>query len=89
MVVERDVTRDSVIITRDSAVIRNHTDCKSQGHKTANIAKRRSRKSSFGGSNLAHRRWTMQLIEAVPGDFHVRTRFSCKTQMRRADFFNG
>ena len=54
MGVVRDVTRDSVIITRDSAVIRNHTDCKSQGHKTANIAKRKSRKSTFGGSNLAH-----------------------------------
>lgn len=33
--VMRDVTRDSVTITRDLAVIRNHTDCKSQGHKTA------------------------------------------------------
>jgi len=35
MWVVRDVTRDSVIITRDLAVIRNHTDHKSQGHKTA------------------------------------------------------
>lgn len=30
---ERDVTRDSVIITRDLHVIRNHTNHKSQGHK--------------------------------------------------------
>jgi hypothetical protein len=56
MRVVRDVTRDSVIITRDSAMIRNHTDCKSQGHKTAKIAKRKGRKLTFGGSNLAHMR---------------------------------
>ena len=49
--VVRDVTRDSVIITRDLVVIRNHADCKSQGHKTAKIAKRKSRKSAVGGSN--------------------------------------
>lgn len=33
---ERDVTRDSVIITRDAGVIRNHTDHRSQGHKRRN-----------------------------------------------------
>ena len=38
--VVRDVTRDSVIITRDLAVIRNHTDCKSQGHITVNVTQR-------------------------------------------------
>ena len=36
----RDVTCDSVIITRDLAVIRNHTIGKSQGHKIANRAQR-------------------------------------------------
>jgi hypothetical protein len=44
MWVVRDVTRDSVIITRDSAVIRNHTDGKSQGHKTTKIAKEKEQK---------------------------------------------
>ncbi len=38
MGVAREVTRDSVIITRDSTVIRNHIAGKSQGHKTAKIA---------------------------------------------------
>ena len=37
-VVARDVTRDSVIITRDLTVIRNHTDGKSKGHKLVNRA---------------------------------------------------
>jgi len=31
-----DVTRDSVIITRDTGVIRNHTHHISQGHKRRN-----------------------------------------------------
>ncbi len=39
----RDVTRDSVIITRDLVVIRNHTYHKSQGHNTANRAWHRAK----------------------------------------------
>ncbi|PVX25001.1 MAG: hypothetical protein CW691_05900 [Candidatus Bathyarchaeum sp.] len=34
----RDVTRDSVIITCDSVVIRNHTKDKSQGHKNPDFS---------------------------------------------------
>ncbi len=33
---ERDVTRDAVIITRDLGVIGNHTGHRSQGHKMRN-----------------------------------------------------
>ena len=47
----RDVTRDSVIITRDLAVIKNHTDRKSQGHKTAIRAQAQSKELTSGGSN--------------------------------------
>lgn len=55
----RDVTCDSVIITRDLAVIRNHTDCKSQGHKAANATQRRSEELTFGVI-LVHRRMHTQ-----------------------------
>ena len=48
--VMRDVTRDSVIITRDLAVIRNHTDGKPQGHKTGNIAQKQEEKLTSRGS---------------------------------------
>ena len=38
-------------VTRDLAVIRNHTDHKSQGHNTANRATAQSKELISGGSN--------------------------------------
>ena len=50
----RDVTRDSVIITRDLAVIRNHTGDISQHHKkgteTVKRAVKQRKKLRSGGS---------------------------------------
>ena len=64
------------------------TDSKSQGHKIANIAKRKSRNLTFGGSNKPTGENTLQLIEASPADFQIRATFSSKTQNSGAVFFN-
>ena len=76
----RDVTRDSVIITRDSSVIRNHTAGKPQGHKNANRAQRQSKELTFGGSNQPTEESITQLIEASPADFGLTQSFPVKNK---------